>query len=203
MKPMMTYYNGQRFHSRLEARWALFFDYCGVKWEYMPEEFYLGLGASFQPTFLLHGVEGRISGNLYVYVSAELSPEEAMQIRCFVAQGLEQNTENPDDYHLRNRVLIVGKIPEGETMMDVVHDISRRAYGKSDLIPDEFNFESMDGDYFAAHPGINKERHFELFGDDSSYLEDMDWELTRRAYHFARNVVFDEDTGRAGSVARA
>ena len=37
----------------------------------------------------------------------------------------------------------------------------------------------------------------------NGHLEDMDWELTRRAYHFARNVIFDEDTGRARSVARA
>lgn len=34
-----TKYNGYRFRSRLEARWAVFFDAAGVKWEYEKEGF--------------------------------------------------------------------------------------------------------------------------------------------------------------------
>jgi hypothetical protein len=32
-----TFYGGCRFRSRLEARWAVFFDTLGLKWEYEPE----------------------------------------------------------------------------------------------------------------------------------------------------------------------
>lgn len=32
IKPIKTQYKGYRFRSRLEARWAVFFDACGVKW---------------------------------------------------------------------------------------------------------------------------------------------------------------------------
>jgi hypothetical protein len=32
-----TVYNGYRFRSRLEARWAVFFDALGVRWEYEKE----------------------------------------------------------------------------------------------------------------------------------------------------------------------
>ena len=39
IKPIETYYNGYRFRSRLEARWAVFFDALGVPYEYEPEGF--------------------------------------------------------------------------------------------------------------------------------------------------------------------
>lgn len=39
IKPIETVYNGYRFRSRLEARWAVFFDALGVEYEYEPEGF--------------------------------------------------------------------------------------------------------------------------------------------------------------------
>jgi hypothetical protein len=36
--PIVTEYAGARFRSRLEARWAAFFDLCGWRWEYEPPE---------------------------------------------------------------------------------------------------------------------------------------------------------------------
>lgn len=35
--PLETRYAGCRFRSRLEARWAVFFDHLGIKWEYEPQ----------------------------------------------------------------------------------------------------------------------------------------------------------------------
>ena len=37
IKAIETIYNGYKFRSRLEARWAVFFDALGVKYEYEPE----------------------------------------------------------------------------------------------------------------------------------------------------------------------
>ena len=37
-----TQYAGCRFRSRLEARWAVFFDAMGMRWDYEPEGFVLG-----------------------------------------------------------------------------------------------------------------------------------------------------------------
>jgi len=37
IKPIETHYNGYRFRSRLEARWAVFFDTLGIHYEYEPE----------------------------------------------------------------------------------------------------------------------------------------------------------------------
>jgi hypothetical protein len=41
MKPIETTYKGCHFRSRLEARWAVFFDSLGVRWEYEREGFEL------------------------------------------------------------------------------------------------------------------------------------------------------------------
>lgn len=53
MKAIETYYNGYRFRSRLEARWAVFFDEAGLSYEYEPEGFHLDNGAQYLPDFYL------------------------------------------------------------------------------------------------------------------------------------------------------
>jgi hypothetical protein len=39
IKAIETEYKGYRFRSRLEARWAVFFDTLGIAWEYEPQGF--------------------------------------------------------------------------------------------------------------------------------------------------------------------
>ncbi|GMU51013.1 MAG: hypothetical protein AMXMBFR33_01590 [Candidatus Xenobia bacterium] len=39
IQPVETEYNGYRFRSRLEARWAVFFDTLGIRYQYEPEGF--------------------------------------------------------------------------------------------------------------------------------------------------------------------
>lgn len=53
IKPIETIYNGYRFRSRLEARWAVFFDAAGIKYEYEPEGFVGYLGVKYLPDFFL------------------------------------------------------------------------------------------------------------------------------------------------------
>lgn len=52
LKAIETRYNGYRFRSRLEARWAVFFDTLGVRYEYEPEGFDLD-GLWYLPDFWL------------------------------------------------------------------------------------------------------------------------------------------------------
>jgi len=42
IKAIETVYKGYRFRSRLEARWAVFFENVGIKWEYEKEGFEFG-----------------------------------------------------------------------------------------------------------------------------------------------------------------
>lgn len=52
IKPIETLYDGYRFRSRLEARWAVFFNALGVRYEYEPEGFDLD-GTAYLPDFRL------------------------------------------------------------------------------------------------------------------------------------------------------
>lgn len=52
MKAIETVYRGYRFRSRLEARWAVFFDELGVEWRYEPEGFELPSGR-YLPDFFI------------------------------------------------------------------------------------------------------------------------------------------------------
>lgn len=54
IKPIETSYKGYRMRSRLEARWAVFFDELGFQWEYEPEGFDLGGGLQYLPDFKVY-----------------------------------------------------------------------------------------------------------------------------------------------------
>lgn len=51
-----TTHAGVRFRSRLEARWAVFFDALGVKWLYEIEAYALPSGRGYLPDFSLPGL---------------------------------------------------------------------------------------------------------------------------------------------------
>ena len=49
IKPIETVYQDYRMRSRLEARWAVFFDELGILWQYELEGFDLGDGVNYLP----------------------------------------------------------------------------------------------------------------------------------------------------------
>lgn len=53
MKSIDTLYNGNYFRSRMEARWAVFFDAAGIEYQYEPEGFDVGEGFRYLPDFYL------------------------------------------------------------------------------------------------------------------------------------------------------
>lgn len=65
IKAIQTQYKGYHFRSRLEARWAVFFDACGYQWEYEPEGFDLGDGVYYLPDFKIYGVDD--NGDDYIF----------------------------------------------------------------------------------------------------------------------------------------
>jgi hypothetical protein len=50
LRPIPTRYKGYHFRSRLEARWAVFFEVLGVAWEYEPQGFDID-GTKYLPDF--------------------------------------------------------------------------------------------------------------------------------------------------------
>ena len=60
---ILTKYNGYTFRSRQEARWAVFFDYLGVEYEYEKEGFDLPCGYYLPDFGFLNGKRGsRLKG---------------------------------------------------------------------------------------------------------------------------------------------
>ena len=53
MKAINTLYKNRLFRSRLEARWAVFFDALGIEWEYEKEGYDLGVAGWYLPDFWL------------------------------------------------------------------------------------------------------------------------------------------------------
>lgn len=82
-----TRYKGYRFRSRLEARWAVFFDALGWEYEYEPEGFDLGGGVRYLPDFYLPG--GLDGAGLWVEVkpSTRVSDSDLEKLRRFPPQS--------------------------------------------------------------------------------------------------------------------
>lgn len=66
MKAIETEYKGVLFRSRLEARWAIFFDACKIDWVYEPECFILSNNQKYTPDFYIpkYGLYVEIKPNL-------------------------------------------------------------------------------------------------------------------------------------------
>lgn len=74
IRPIETRYKGYRFRSRLEARWAVFFDAMGVRWEY-EEQGYAIDGVPYLPDFVLR-TPNVLRADLQRQVFVEIKPEQ-------------------------------------------------------------------------------------------------------------------------------
>jgi len=83
LKAIETHYNGYRFRSRLEARWAVFFDSYGIEYEYELEGFELENKLRYLPDFYLPTL------NVYVEVkpNRRFSFTELKKIDAFALDG--------------------------------------------------------------------------------------------------------------------
>lgn len=86
IKPIETYYNGYYFRSRLEARWAVFFDAAEIKYQYEPEGFELSDGTRYLPDFYLPEVEGRCGKGLWVDVKSGREEEDLSKVERFALE---------------------------------------------------------------------------------------------------------------------
>lgn len=57
IKAIPTRYKGYHFRSRLEARWAVFFDQLGIEYQYEPQGFDLGEAGLYLPDFYLPKID--------------------------------------------------------------------------------------------------------------------------------------------------
>lgn len=80
MKAIETKYNGYKFRSRLEARWAVFFDEMGIKYEYEPEGFEMSDGTKYLPDFYLPESDCYIEIKHITAVTGKMTGKNEMEI---------------------------------------------------------------------------------------------------------------------------
>lgn len=199
IKAIETVYKGYRFRSRLEARWAVFFDAIGVKWEYEPQGFDLGEGLYYLPDFLLHGVtinHGNYEEDcdIYVEVKGNITEKDKEKIERFANVVVcEDENGMPVSITVQNKIIVVGKIPDGDTVEEIIDYITGE-YLQDDLL---FNFYTIDGDWYGCYPGVSVNGVFTLYGGDHSYLYRkenniaIDESATVMAYAKARQARFE------------
>lgn len=202
MKAIETIYNGYRFRSRLEARWAVFFDALGIEYDYEPEGFELDNGMRYLPDFKVkcYGTRGDYEGrpfDLYVEVKGELTEGGANKIKGFAGlPDWERQDFFGDDFFSKDNfgypLLVVSNIPNVQIPHDCVDSSVLHNYdqlGEYDVYP--YNYETIDGDYFAAYPAATEDGRFYLMGDDSNYINDWDLDRVMKAYQMARKARFE------------
>lgn len=105
MKPIETNYGGYRFRSRLEARWAVFFDAMGIEWEYEPQGYLLENGSTYLPDFYLpyFNVYAEVKGGEW------LSDGDASRLKQFALERdwVAKHTRKSREI----AVLVLGNIP--------------------------------------------------------------------------------------------
>lgn len=103
IKPIETFYNGYRFRSRLEARWAVFFDAADIEYEYEPEGFELEDGTRYLPDFYLPEYEWYVE----IKPKRDGAVSDLNRIKRFIGDQIKV-------------LLILGNIPP-KTDKDVYH----------------------------------------------------------------------------------
>ena len=88
MQVRKTTYKGIEFRSRLEARWAVFFDALGLRWEYEPEGYRLDDGTCYLPDFYVHDIKGHVGktphgDGIFIEVKGELSEADKKKLDRF------------------------------------------------------------------------------------------------------------------------
>lgn len=81
--PLETVYAGHRFRSRTEARWAVFFDALGIRWDYESEGFDMD-GVLYLPDFLLGDLD------LWVEIKGQTPNEQELLKGMLLSVGTKR-----------------------------------------------------------------------------------------------------------------
>lgn len=124
-KAIETVYNNYRFRSRLEARWAVFFDTLGVAYEYEREGYSLGVDGRYLPDFYFPHLNSWMEVKGITDKSAASKAKklaDATGMKVFLFTG---NIDAPGDFQdgSRGEVYLPGSINLKDTQSDHVESI--------------------------------------------------------------------------------
>ena len=208
VKSIETVYNGYRFRSRLEARWAVFFDNAYIKYEYEPEGFEVNWADEvyrYLPDFYLP--------ELKVYVEVKPSLDKLMEEQEKISYMIDyRNTPISDG------LLILGQIPNYQSWYEGGKPIAPKflfykwnkgvesylavidsTHGKPKLFLEDYGLNTSAPELPSSC--INDDLTYYAYGmsiDIDGYyfkMSDHDWsnisEDMRSAYNAARQARFE------------
>lgn len=182
-KVIETRYKQCKFRSRLEARWAVFFDALGVRWDYEREGFQFQDGIRYLPDFWLPDLKCWL----------EVKPD-------LPSYGDEEWTKAANLAEIGYPVGILGGTPGKEQIVFFVCDISENSAGGPNDTPAAwwplrdhrvtFNLELMEKrDYERQIVDADLQEHFPHYEWPRDYARD-DARL-KRAYTAASSAQFE------------
>lgn len=141
IKAIETKYNGYRFRSRLEARWAVFFDEMGIDYEYELEGFELPSGARYLPDFYLPKIQPE---PVYVEIKPFFPPFKSFKKLYEFAHAGDNNllvicgVPGKEKMYLINRVTESGYWEHEDTLLAVDDDGYQKPEGDINEMFEEF-----------------------------------------------------------------
>lgn len=204
IKAKETLYNGYRFRSRLEAKWAVFFDACGVEYEYEPEGFDLGNGVGYLPDFLLHGVRGdwMTPGepelrDLWIEVKGNATAADLEKINIFAGEMYASGQR-----YRERPILILGNFPAGDRWSEVYRNLLFLR-GSQRERTNMFDCWTLNFGNRPAILAINMDGQLELCCDKDRLEDRVNAVLTMAVYNKARRARFEHgQTPTANDVRR-
>lgn len=188
--PIETEYNGYRFRSRLEARWAVFFEVMGIYYIYEPEGFERrfddGEIIRYLPDFYLprYGLYAEVKS---AKTRGEINDEDEYRMSWLI------DFNGP----LADGLIMLGYIPEPVGAVDMCYAVQRWS-GKSlewGYIWDEYpvlneeNFHSID--HHTAPVAFSKDDDLLLTHSVIPSPQSTKWTRIERALTTARSARFE------------
>jgi len=160
LQPVPTIYRQFRFRSRLEARWAVFFDRRGITFDYEPEGFPLPGGGAYLPDFWLPQVSMWAEVKPNSDESRLAIPHEAIWKASVVAVG----TDHP--------FVIFDGLPRNTNYWAIYPDkMEPVGWDWNDVVPCELNDYHLTEARFYASTGANPLDHdWDGAGDEAACL---------------------------------
>lgn len=173
-----TVYKGYRFRSRLEARWAVFFETMMVKWEYEEEGFMVG-GKPYLPDFYLREYDWYI----------EVKPDDDNLIK----KGIDKARHFCDN-KTQPLIFFIG-VP-GDERFIVLRNIDEITISQKDLqmfyCEDCMKISFLDG-LHALRESRKYESKFHLLGCECINRENTGYDYISKSLATARLKRFDRE----------
>jgi hypothetical protein len=197
VKAIETRYKGYRFRSRLEARWAVFFDALGWEWRYEHQGYEIGWGDTSRywlPDFELMPPNG---GHYYVEVKGDKNYFANDHFLIDVDFG-----GGPPEFYNRgtegSQILLLGDIPEPNYRFYFapslfhssgvhVHWAGLSDRGIHSLCPSEQKWFIDNFGYTSVEYSLEKINNFQIFARTPS----QDCRAINKAFRAARSARFE------------